>query len=592
MLRRSLVIALLGLLGLGIAHAAGEAAATITGGEIREHITYLASDELQGRDTGSAGERAAGEYLAAAFARYGLEPMGEDGSYFLPFPVAGEASVKRATVRMERGAFYRDFELGRDFQPFGFSGSGELDVPVVFAGYGITDPQRGYDDYAGLDVRGKAVLILRHEPREKDGQASAHAHFTTKAINAREHGAVALLIATDPLNHADDESLVPFGMGGGDDLGVIALHVRQSLARGLVRLAGKDLTEVQKKLDEALAPDSFELGARLRVSVEVERQTITARNVVGRLPGSDPALRDEVVVIGAHYDHVGLGAHGGLDPRAEGQIHNGADDNASGTSGMLELAQAFAGAERPRRTIIFMGFSGEERGLLGSEHFVKHPAVPLTSIVAMINLDMIGRLREGSLEVGGVGTSPGFRELVEAAVAPQGLKASLDPSGYGPSDHASFYAAKVPVLFFFTGLHDDYHRPGDDTPKIEFDGAARVARAAFFCAERLANADARPAYVEVAPQGRGGNRPRLGVQLDQARTSGGAGISQVVDGSPAANAGLLAGDVIVRLGDEDIDTARDLVEALGGHQFDDKVQVVVLRGTERVTVEVTLTRQP
>ncbi len=584
----------LALLAMCALAYAGEDAVTssaeITEGEMRAHVRYLASDELEGRDTGSQGERLAGEYLAQAFARYGLEPVGEDGTYFLPFEVAGDARLTRARLRMEHGGFYREFEVGKDASVFSFSGSGELDVPVVFAGYGITDPQRDYDDYAGLDVTGKAVLILRHEPREQGARFSAHAHFTTKAMNARKHGAVAMIVVTDPVHHAGDEDLMPFG-GGADDLGVVALHARQSLVQGLFRLAGRDLTQVQREIDQDLKPRSFDLGARLQATVEVERKSVTARNVVGRLPGADPALAHEIVVIGAHYDHVGRGGHGSLDPRAGGEIHNGADDNASGTSGMLELAQAFSqSGERPRRSIMFMGFSGEERGLLGSEHLVK-TAPFMKDVVAMINLDMIGRLRDGSLEVGGVGTSPGFRALAERAVTAQGLKAAYDPSGFGPSDHASFYGAKVPVLFFFTGLHDDYHRPGDDVEKFEAAGASRVARAAFLCAESIASADERPAYVEVARQARGNpDRPRLGVMLDRARASGGVGIDRVVDGSPAARAGLRAGDVIVKLGEVDIDTSRDLMQALGQQKLDDTVKVLVLRGTERVTLEVKLTR--
>lgn len=591
-LRSSNVALALLVLSAPMVHAGGEAAATITEGELREHVRYLASDELEGRDTGSAGERLAGEYLAQAFARYGLEPVGEDGSYFLPFEVAGEAQLTKASVRMDHGGFYREFEVGKDAAVFAFSGSGELDVPVVFAGYGITDPQRSYDDYAGLDVTGKAVLVLRHEPREQGGRFSAHAHFTTKAMNARQHGAVAMIVVTDPVHHPGDEDLMPFG-GGADDLGLISLHARQSLVQGLFRLAGRDLTQVQREIDQDMKPRSFELGARLRATVEVQRKSVLARNVVARLPGADPALAHEIVVVGAHYDHVGRGGHGSLDPRAGGEIHNGADDNASGTAGMPELAQAFSqSGQRPRRTILFMGFSGEERGLLGSEHFVKHAPVPMKDVVAMINLDMIGRLRDGSLEVGGVGTSPGFRALAEQAVTAQGLKAGFDPSGYGPSDHASFYAAKVPVLFFFTGLHDDYHRPGDDFDKFEAAGASRVARAAFLCAETIANADQRPAYVDVPRQARGGNpdRPRLGVMLDRNRASGGAGVERVVDGAPAARAGMQAGDVIVRIGETDVDTPRDLMQALGQHKLGETVKVVVLRGTERVTLDVKLSR--
>ncbi|MBX3467012.1 MAG: M20/M25/M40 family metallo-hydrolase [Planctomycetes bacterium] len=593
MRHRTHTLALLALLSTGLlVRAGGEAASAIAGPRLHDHVRYLASDELEGRDTGSPGERLAGDYLARAFAEYGLEPLGEDGGYFLPFQVSGDARLVRAALRVEREGFYRDFEPRRDATPFPFTASGKVDAPLVFAGYGITDPSRGYDDYEGLDVRGKAVLVLRHEPREREGQFSNHAHFATKARNAAEHGAVALLVVTDPLHHPGDDALLPFG-GGADELGVVAFHVKQSLVQGLFRLAGKDLTQVQREIDEALAPRSFDLGARLAADVEVERTPVTARNVVGRLPGGDPKLAHEVVVVGAHYDHVGRGGHGSLDPNGSGEIHNGADDNASGTAGMLELARAFSGAgKRPRRSIVFVGFSGEERGLLGSQAFVRQPPLPLENVVAMINLDMIGRMRNESVEVGGVGTSPGFRALAERAVATQKLRATYDPSGYGPSDHASFYAAKVPVLFFFTGLHEDYHRPGDDAEKIDAEGAARVARAAFHCIDGIAEADERPGYVEVPRQARGGRGgPRLGVVLDRAQAGGGVKVERVAEGGPAARAGLRAGDVIVRLGEVDIDTAADLTGALRQQKVGEPVTVVVLREGERVTLEVRLARQ-
>jgi hypothetical protein len=579
-------------LAAGAARAGTEAAATITGPEIHDHIAFLASDALLGRDTGSGGERTAGEYVARQLAADGLTPMGEDGTFFLKFDVAGEPTLTRAEMRMDRDGFYREFEPRKDMVPFGFSATGDVDAPVVFAGYGISDPAHGYDDYAGLDVKGKAVLVLRHEPHETSAtRLSRNAFFSTKAEVAKAHGAVAVLVVTDPLHHEHDDSLVPFGADGREgDAGLVALQVRQGLVEGLFRLAGRDLAAEQKALDDEGKPRGFDLGARLQAHVAIDRHPLHARDVVARLEGSDPALKDEVVVIGAHYDHIGLGHFGALDPDAEGQIHNGADDNASGTAGLLEIAQAFGrSGQRPKRTVLFVAFSGEERGLLGSEYFCAHPTVPIDHVVAMINLDMIGRLRDDKLEVGGVGTSPGFRDLATEALAAQHLTAAFDARVSNDSDHASFYAAKVPVLFFFTGMHADYHRATDDVEKINGDGAARVARAAYLCADRLANADARPQYVQVAPE-TGGDRPRLGVLLDRSRETGGVGIQRVVEASPAGKAGLQAGDIVVRFGDIIVDQPRDLLRALGEHQFGDTVQVVVKRGEQELTLSVTLTK--
>jgi hypothetical protein len=364
------------------------------------------------------------------------------------------------------------------------------------------------------------------------------------------------------------------------------------LALGLMKLAGKDLLEVQKAIDGDLEPRSFALDARLKTSVKISRQVETARNVVAVLPGTDPELRDEVIVIGAHYDHLGRGGHGGsLAPGSSGEIHNGADDNASGTAGLLELAHAFA-ANPTRRTIYFVGFSGEERGLLGSAHFVKDSPIPTKSIVAMINLDMIGRLTNDSIEVGGAGTAPNFEELILEATKAQGLQAKLSKSGFGPSDHASFYRAKIPVLFFFTGLHKDYHRPTDDSDLVNAKGAERVARAAYHCARELAEADARPTYVQVAPQRgrRGGNRARLGVVLDRNHSGPGVKIAEVVAGTAAAKAGLQGGDVVLTLDGTDTQDTRALIMKLRAKKPGDEVEVEIDRQGEKLTLKIKLGR--
>jgi len=565
----------------------GAVEAAITAGELADHVDYLAGDALEGRGTGSEGERLAARYLIEKFEAAGLEPGSAEGTFLQPFTVAGRASLAgEPEVALEVGPWSRGLKAGEDFSPFGFSASGEVDAPLVFAGYGVTDPERGYDDYAGLDVEGKAVLVLRHEPREKEG-IGEHSTFVRKAKNAAERGAVALLVVTDPRHHAGDDSLLPFGSGGGGDAeGLVALHVRQSLVASLFELAGADLKAVQTAIDEDLAPRRVDLDARLRGRLEIERPTLHPKNVVAKLPGRDPELADEVLVIGAHYDHLGRGHAGSsLDPHGDGEIHNGADDNASGTAGLIELAQAFA-EDRPRRTVYFVAFSGEEMGLLGSQHFVEHPPIDRERIVAMINLDMIGRLRDESLEVGGVGTSPGFDALVTGAAEAEGLRLSKNASGYGPSDHASFYGAGIPVLFFFTGLHEVYHRPGDDPDTVNHDGMRRVLRTAFTCAEALANADERPAYVEVPRDRRRRPKVRMGIRLGQAEGGQGVAVASVGDGTPAAGAGLAAGDVIVRLGASDVGSPQDLIGALFEYEPGDAVDVVVLRDGERHTLRI------
>ena len=585
---RHLLLALLApaLVPVAVAGEADAAAATITAPELKRHVEVLASDALEGRGTGSAGEKKAAEYLIEGFRAAGLEPGGEDGTFLQPFQVPGEAKLQGTpALELRVGEWWRELTLRREFQPFGFSDSGQLEAPLVFAGYGVVDPARGYDDYAGLDVKGKAVLVLRHQPRPDQG-ARENAFFVTKAKNAKARGAAALIVVNDTLHQRGDQ-LAPFGAGeASEETRLPAFHVTRAVAESLFKTAGRDLAALQKQLDEQLRPSSFELPARVRLSVQIERTVLNPRNVIARLPGSDPALAKEIVVFGAHYDHLGRGHTGqSLDPEAQDEIHNGADDNASGTSALLELAQAMTAA-RPRRTIYFVAFSGEEMGLLGSAHFVKQPPVPLERIVSMINLDMIGRLNKDKLEVGGVGSSPGFPDLVKRVCEPHGLKLRLTKSGFGPSDHASFYGAGVPVLFFFTGLHAEYHRPNDDSPLIQAEGMERVTRAAFAAGLEIANADARPTYV--APPARRENRPRLGVMLDQEWEGTGAALSQVAEGGPAAAAGLQDGDVIVALGGQRIEASEDLLDALGEHKAGDEVEVVVLRGKEQLTFKVKL----
>ncbi|MBI4577843.1 MAG: M20/M25/M40 family metallo-hydrolase [Planctomycetes bacterium] len=577
----------------------------VAAGDIQGRVAHLASDAMEGRGTGSPGERLAGDYIAGEFERLGLEPAGDDGGWFQGFEVVSARRLgEGAGLRLTLGEWYRDFEPGRDFNPFGFSAGGEWkDLPLVFAGYGVSDAERGYDDYAGLEVAGKAVLVLRHQPREREG-LGAPALFTTKALNAKAHGAAALLVVTDPLNHPDDpDAALPFDPHAEEgDLGIPAVHLRLSLVEALFRLAGRDLEATQRAIDTAGAPASFALDGTVSLAASIERSTVTARNVVARLGGADPERRGEAVVVGAHYDHLGRGGSGSLAPEALGEIHNGADDNASGTSGMLEVAEAMASSERPRRTVYFVAFSGEERGLLGSAHFVAHPPQPVESLAAMVNMDMIGRLREDRVEVSGVDTSPGFRALVEGAAAGEGLAPALSGSGLGPSDHQSFYVAGIPVLFFFTGTHRDYHRPSDDADRIEAEGAARVARAALRCVRDLADLESRPEYVRVAAPHRedphagagvpAGGRARLGVMPDYTQESGGMRLSDVSPGGPAEAGGLKGGDVVVALGGQAVDTVYDFMHALGRFKPGDETEVVVLRGGERLGLKVKLGGTP
>jgi hypothetical protein len=581
----------------------------LSGNSALEHIRFLSSDELGGRGNGSDGLAHARDYIAAQFSKFGLAPAGEDGTYFQPFSVTiGGELGEENTLELGTEESMEKLRLHGDFEPMTFTGSGELEAsPIVFVGYGITALEHDYDDYAGVDVRGKTVLLFRHIPREgrSDGpfdERRGHATFVTKVVNAKGHGAAAVLLVTDPVNHqGEPDELVAFGQDlGADDLSIPAIHLKRFVVQRLFERLGKDLAAVQEDIDENLAPRSFELeGARVSLNLDVERRESIVQNVLGYLPPPGASGDEEVLVIGAHYDHLGIG--GGRHSRArDGQddIHNGADDNASGTAGMMELARVLS-EERAslKRGILFAAFAGEELGLLGSRHYTEEPSFPLEQTVAMINLDMIGRLREGKLFIGGVGSSPVFQPKLEELVAGQELTLDFSFSGYGSSDHASFVRVGIPCLFFFTGLHRDYHRPSDDWDQINPAGEEQVLRLAYQMADYIQALPERPPFVresQQAPRGDrgGGYGAYFGSVPDFSHQGDGVRFDDIQEGSPAHKAGLQAGDVLIYFNGRKIDTLQDFTDALRRHEPGDEVPVVVMRDGRNIEVRVELARRP
>lgn len=601
----------------GVGSTSASAVESLSGNTALEHVRFLSSDELGGRGNGSEGLARARDYIASQFAKFGLEPAGEEGTYFQPFSVTvgGDLGPENSLEVGTEGNL-ESLRLHQDFEPMTFSGSGSLEqVPLVFVGYGITAPEKGYDDYAGVDVRGKAVLLFRHVPREgrPDGpfeERRGHATFVSKVVNAKGHGAAAVLIVTDPVHHrGEPDELVAFGQElGADDLAVPAIHVKRFVVQQLFEKAGKDLSTVQSEIDDGLAPSSFELAeVRVSLDLDVERSQKQVQNVLGYLAPEGASGNEEILLIGAHYDHLGI--TGGRRSRARGneaEIHNGADDNASGTAGVLELARVFS-EERAslKRGILFATFAGEELGLLGSRHYTREPSFPLERTVAMINLDMIGRLREGKLFIGGVGSSTVFQSKIEElADRPdsedgQDLELDFSFSGYGSSDHASFVRVGIPSLFFFTGLHRDYHRPSDDWDKINAAGEEQVLRLAYQMADYIQALPERPPFVREsqhassAGQGSGngygtyfGSVPDFGHQGDGVR------FDDIQEGSPAHKAGIQAGDILVYFNGRKIDTLQDFTDALRRQEPGDEVPVVVIRDGKNVETRVELAERP
>jgi len=590
---------------------AAQAGAELSPQRYLADVTYLASDALKGRGNGTPELEQAGDYIANEFRKAGLKPAGEDGTYFQKFEVTTGADFgPKNELRIGANVLKRD----TDFVPMMISNTAEADAPLVFVGYSITAPEYKYDDYAGIDVTGKIVVAFRYEPQEKDAKSvfagtdiTRHAAFVNKAINARQHGAKGIIFISDPVNHRDEEVGPATRRLEYTDLGIPAVHAKRATVEAAFRAAGKDLAQLHDAIDKDLKPQSFELpGGNAHIASEVIRSRKTVKNVIGALEGSDPALKNQWVVVGAHYDHLGLGDRNSLAPSQVGQIHHGADDNASGSAGVMELARYAANdTHKMKRSVLFMTFAGEEIGLLGSNWFVNHPTIPIASIDGMLNLDMIGRLNNDKLFVGGIGTSPTYKTMIEEfnkngglsvsePIKAMGLNLEYSESGYGASDHTSFNAKKIPVLFFFSGLHTDYHKPSDTADKINAPGAVKVLSLTYLLMDKIADDQQKLSYSEVAPPqapgrgGGGGYGPYFGSVPDFRDDIEGVLFSDVVNNSPAAKAGLKAGDLMVEFDGKPVKTLNDYAYALRQKQPGDVIQVVVKRNGEAMKVTVTL----
>ncbi len=569
-------------------------------------VAWLADPARTGRGTGTPGGAEATAWLAARFEEIGLTPAGSEG-WLQPFEAPFRASLGEGNALALGATAPR---LSEGWQPFTFSDDGPVEGELVFAGYGISAPELGYDDYAGLDVKGKVVLVLQDFPREDDPAAlfrdPKHYRFgewRQKATTARDKGAVALVGVRDDWHHPGSDDLSAWKGTVASRAGLVA--VRATAAALLA--AGVDVAALGRPIDEDGKPRSRPLGVAVKATVKVDVEKARTANVLGLLPGADPALRGQCVVVGAHYDHLGYGGEASAAPDQVGQIHPGADDNASGTAGLLAVARAFAAEAPPPRTVLFVAFGAEELGLLGSSQAVKaHPAAcPIDQVQLMVNMDMIGRPQKardaapgapGRLYVHGVDTAKGLRAQVSALAArPPAIRltAELGGEGYGASDHTSYYAKDVPVLFLFNGAHADYHRPGDTADKID---AAALAEAARLGWRAAAWAAARPDRLEVvrtaAPKpegGRGGSRPSLGTIPDFAeRAEPGVLLTGVMPGSPAEKGGLAGGDVLMRVGDKKILNLQDLQYALSARRPGDRVEVEYVREGRSAVVTVVL----
>jgi len=568
---------------------------------LRQAVYYLASDPLEGRGVGTHGLDEAADFLAHHDRSLGLRtPPGCDG-YFQPFvytlaaTVGPRTSLEFAGTTLERGKTYTSLPI---------SASGDFTGPVVFVGYGITDASHGYDDYAGIDVRGKVVLAMRYEPLNDVGQSrfasarnwSASSGLMVKAENAAQHGATALLLVNPPKYHGYDLLLAPT-LPQVPQARLPVLQIKQTALPKEI-----DLKAIQARIDGDGKPNSFALEQiTASGAVDLIRKQTIVKNVIACLPGFGPHA-DEYVVIGAHYDHLG---HGGPGSMAFGSkaIHHGADDNASGTAAVMELADRLTRAGRLQRSIVFCNFTAEEEGLIGSAYFVNHPPVPLSKIVAMLNLDMVGRIRDERLYIGGAGTCDAFDSILASADAglPLKLKESgpyIGRGGFGPSDHMSFARKRIPVLFLFSGMHADYHTPSDTAEKVNYDGIDEAVALSTRILDAMATMRTEPyiakfdsmAAMAAAAGDTSQRRAALGVIPDYGTddTTPGVKIMGTHPGSPAEQAGMRGGDILIDIGETRIDSLYDLERFLERAKPGDKVHLVFLRERQRLEASAVL----
>ena len=591
---------------------------TPAGTRLKTDVGYLADDLRGGRGVGTPGIDAAADYIASVFREAGLKPAPGANGYFQSFTIPGGNTLNpesKLAAKAGGGALL----LGRPGDAFsaitGRAGKFE-DLPIVFLGYGIIakDKKReiDYDDFDGVEVKDKAVIILRGEPQANDEKSpfdgkenTPYANFTHKGANANQHGAKLLLFVNDSTRAKDRDELLPLGSAM-VPARVPTLMITRAFVDQMLEAGGAPkLAELEKAIDADLKPQSKELkDITISGDIAMKATTITAKNVIGVLEGSGP-LADETVVVGAHYDHLGNGGFGSLSNGSR-DIHNGADDNASGTATVLEMVRRLSKRSEPLpRRVVFMTFSGEERGLLGSQHYVNHPLYSLKDTVAMVNFDMVGRLNDKDEVITfGLGSSPGFGELVDALGTSFGLKIKKIPgtqAEFAASDHFSFYSKNLPVVFFFTGTHADYHRPSDDTDLINFSGMARIADMGELLLLDLAKRPTRPEFTKLV------NRPApaasatsassafsvyLGSRPSYSFTGPGVKLDGVTEGSPAEKAGLKAGDVIVKFADKAIENIDDYMAALQDKKPGDSVSIEVKRDGKDVTLKAILGERP
>ncbi len=577
----------------------------IRASDIRLHLKFLASPELEGRASGSEGNRKAAAYIADWMSRDGLEPKGDNGSYYQPFEFVAAVRLGDSNAVSLSGKAYdggiASLRVNEDFRPLAFSSNGSVTGTLAFAGYGVTAADQNYDDYSGLDVAGKVVVVLRYGPDGSDSHSpfSKYTSPRNKARIARDKGAVAIIFVNGPRDEQSDDLVKLSYDQSFETSGIPAVSMKRDWIEKVLAVRGLGLGALQDSIRSSKKPNSFLLEAEAAVQTSVLKVKSKTANIIGFLPGHDSVLQNQVLILGAHMDHLGYGGRGSgsLVPDTIA-IHPGADDNASGASGLMEIMQWMGSRQETlKRSVLFVFFSGEELGTLGSAYYVSHPEIPLDRSVAMLNMDMVGRLDGKTLTVYGTGTSSSWTPLLDRFNRDSLFALRSIPDGYGPSDHSQFYGKDMPVLFFFTGTHNDYHKPSDTWDKINYPGEEKVVRYVANIADAIDIMPTRPAFTKVqtsTPVASGDTRSfsvTLGIIPDFAEGTDGMKVGGIRPAGPAEKAGILSGDVITKMAGKKIMNIYDYMGVLGELKAGDQVDVEVTRNGQVMTFHATMQKR-
>lgn len=591
MKKLSVILVLLGFF-IGL-NAQQKRSPEIRADELKKSIYFLASDSLAGRFPGTRGDVAASAYIATLFKETGLTLYQKNG--FQNFDVITRQELGKKSSLKING---KKLKVHQDFMPFPISANGKVTGDVVFAGYGfdIKNDTFQWNDYAGLDVKGKVVLLLRGAPDSSSFPSTGNfADDIVKAINARDKGAVAVLFVSG--KKYDNTEKFPELNLKESSAGIPVFQIKRAIADNILKInIGKSVDEIEDRFNKTLKPLPVSVKATAELVSEILKIKVRTNNVIGFLYAQDTTKIRTYVIVGAHYDHLGMGGPGSSSRMQDTvAIHNGADDNASGVTALLEVAGKLSeDRSRLKHNIIFVSFGAEEMGILGSKYFTEHPPVSLKSVKAMVNLDMVGRLKADTmLQVNGTGTSKEAVAMVADLNQKYHFNLRMSPEGYGPSDHAAFYAKNIPVFFLTTGAHTDYHTPFDDREKINFEGLEMVTRFSYDLVSQLAMDEKMLTFQEAGPQqaASGGRRYKitLGIMPDiNNSTDKGLLVEFVTKGKPAYNGGMLKGDIITSVDGKPVRNIQDYMVRLSQLKAGQTVHVEVLRNgkTELLIIQL------